>query len=216
MTKSNLPWSLKGVSLEARARAKMAAGEAGEPLGKWLGDTIRRIAEAEATKIAPQAVEAAIAPEPPMTADPDTVVPEAFPAEPPMSAALAEVHASASAEDETSPAGDGLSIPRAPIPNTLPPASTIGDPARDAAPSPPIPAVDRTDAEPSASRAPDDWRTAFVDLTRRLDESERRLTASVAPLQVAVERILSRLDRDQPRPRRGWRIPRLGRPRDDR
>ena len=209
MSKSLLPWSLKGVSLEARARAKTAAGEAGEPLGKWLGDTIRKIAQAEAAKIAPSAIEAADPPEPPrsgraMMVDPDTVVPEAFPAES-MTAAPAEMHASASDEDETSLAGDSVSIPRAPqaIPSAAS-ATAVHPPG--ASPSPPIPAAD----------APDDWRTAFADLTQRLDESERRLAASVAPLQVAVERILSRLDGDQPRQRRGWRFPGFGRSRDDR
>jgi hypothetical protein len=202
MTKSLLPWSLKGVSLEARARAKTAAGEAGEPLGKWLGDTIRQIAEAEATKVAHGSAAAPpdlAAPGPGTATDPDALVPEALPAESATRVAVAEGRASAPDESDTAPAGDGLSSPNAPSLPATP----------DGASPPQAPAAGVADEEPPVSSVPDDWRTAFVELTRRLDETERRTAAAVAPLQVAVERLATRLDRDQPRPRRGWRVPRF-------
>ena len=47
MTKRPMPWSLKGVSVEARDAAKSAAAEAGVPIGDWLSDIIREIAMAE-------------------------------------------------------------------------------------------------------------------------------------------------------------------------
>ena len=37
----NMPWSLKGISHEARAAAKAAAKLAGMPLGAWLSGAIR-------------------------------------------------------------------------------------------------------------------------------------------------------------------------------
>lgn len=36
----NLPWSVKGVSLEAREAAKVAARDAGQPIGAWLTEAI--------------------------------------------------------------------------------------------------------------------------------------------------------------------------------
>lgn len=47
MTQKVLPWSLKGVSPEARQAAKSAAKAAGEPVGVWLSGVIRDVAAAE-------------------------------------------------------------------------------------------------------------------------------------------------------------------------
>jgi hypothetical protein len=48
MAESNIPWSIKGISAEARAAAREAAKKAGMPLGAWLARTIREVAAAEA------------------------------------------------------------------------------------------------------------------------------------------------------------------------
>ena len=40
MAKSNMPWSIKGVSLEARAAAKEAAAAGNMTIGAWLDQTI--------------------------------------------------------------------------------------------------------------------------------------------------------------------------------
>jgi hypothetical protein len=40
-TKSNIPWSVKGVSKEAREAAKKAAAEQGVTMGEWLTRAIR-------------------------------------------------------------------------------------------------------------------------------------------------------------------------------
>jgi hypothetical protein len=48
MAESNVPWSIKGISAEARAAAREAAKKAGMPLGTWLARTIREVAAAEA------------------------------------------------------------------------------------------------------------------------------------------------------------------------
>jgi localization factor PodJL len=55
MADYGLPWSIKGVSAEARIAAREAAKRAGLPVGVWLTRTIREIAaaEAEARKDAP-------------------------------------------------------------------------------------------------------------------------------------------------------------------
>jgi hypothetical protein len=42
------PWSIKGVSADARVAAREAAKRAGEPLGIWLARVIHETAEAEA------------------------------------------------------------------------------------------------------------------------------------------------------------------------
>ncbi|MBM3571123.1 MAG: hypothetical protein FJX52_01995 [Alphaproteobacteria bacterium] len=47
MEKSNLPWSIKGISSEARQIAKERATEAGQPMGSWLSDVIRTISQLE-------------------------------------------------------------------------------------------------------------------------------------------------------------------------
>jgi hypothetical protein len=47
MTKKPMPWSLKGVSAQARYAAKTAAADAGVPIGEWLSTVIRDIALAE-------------------------------------------------------------------------------------------------------------------------------------------------------------------------
>ncbi len=44
MTQKILPWSLKGVSLEARQAAKQAAKDADVQVGTWLCATIREVA----------------------------------------------------------------------------------------------------------------------------------------------------------------------------
>lgn len=48
MANSGIPWSIKGVSAEARAAAREAAKRAGEPLGVWLARMIREVAATEA------------------------------------------------------------------------------------------------------------------------------------------------------------------------
>ena len=40
-SKSHIPWSIKGVSKEARAAAKKAAGNQGITMGEWLTQAIR-------------------------------------------------------------------------------------------------------------------------------------------------------------------------------
>ncbi len=50
MTQTILPWSLKGVSLEARRAAKQAAKEAGLPVGAWLCAVIHEAAASESGK----------------------------------------------------------------------------------------------------------------------------------------------------------------------
>lgn len=41
MSEENVPWTLKGVSEEARAAARRAAERSGQTLGEWLSETIR-------------------------------------------------------------------------------------------------------------------------------------------------------------------------------
>ncbi len=40
MTKSSMPWSIKGISSEARSAAKTAAAESGLTMGQWLDQII--------------------------------------------------------------------------------------------------------------------------------------------------------------------------------
>lgn len=47
MAKTNMPWSLKGVSPTARQAARTAARQAGVPVGVWLAQVIREVAAAE-------------------------------------------------------------------------------------------------------------------------------------------------------------------------
>jgi localization factor PodJL len=47
MLNRKLPWSLIGVSPEAREEARRAAKEAGVPIGDWLAETIRHISAEE-------------------------------------------------------------------------------------------------------------------------------------------------------------------------
>ncbi len=47
MNKPNSPWSIKGVSLEARDAAKEGARISRRPLGKWLTEVIRMTSAAE-------------------------------------------------------------------------------------------------------------------------------------------------------------------------
>ena len=61
---AHMPWSIKGVSAEARKIAKAAAMAAGEPMGIWLS---RLIDAASAAKLG-QAGQVALRPEPPVPA----------------------------------------------------------------------------------------------------------------------------------------------------
>src|SRR5437870_2419773 len=47
MSSNVMPWSIKGVSAEARNLAKTAAGAGGEPIGPWLNQVIRAASAAE-------------------------------------------------------------------------------------------------------------------------------------------------------------------------
>jgi hypothetical protein len=199
MSKGLLPWSLKGVSLEARARAKAAAAEAGEPLGKWLGDTIREVARAEAAGSAP----AAARPDPGAAAADADAAAAPIAANPPPPIAP-DPPAGASREEEAAPVAADLVT------------GGIAAPASEAAQAS---ADNDGAAQPSPPPAAEDWRTAVAALTERLEQSERRLADRLAPLQLAVERLASRIDGEPPRTRRGWRLPALpgfGRRRDDR
>ncbi|EDP62868.1 hypothetical protein BAL199_10942 [alpha proteobacterium BAL199] len=46
--KARMPWSVKGVSSEARELAKTATARESETMGEWLSDIIRRVGAAEA------------------------------------------------------------------------------------------------------------------------------------------------------------------------
>lgn len=46
--KARMPWSVKGVSPEARELAKSATSRDGETMGEWLSDVIRRVGAAQA------------------------------------------------------------------------------------------------------------------------------------------------------------------------
>lgn len=189
MNKTLLPWSLKGVSLDARSRAKAAAGSAGVPLGKWLSETIREIAGAESAKPAPAVIAAGPAgpaSNDPMMVDPDTLSPERA--------------APALAATESRPVA-------APMTGSEPDTAAVSDVSAG---------IGRgEEAEPAPSAAapapapPADWQTAVADLSRRLDETEGRVAAAVAPLQSAVEQVLARLDRIAPARHRGWRLPNI-------
>ena len=60
----NMPWSIKGVSAEARKIAKSAAMSAGEPMGVWLS----RLIDAASAQRLGQANQVVIRPEPPVPA----------------------------------------------------------------------------------------------------------------------------------------------------
>ncbi len=60
MNKPNSPWSIKGVSPEARDAAKEGARISRQPLGKWLSQVIRVTSDAEAG--VPATATASIAP----------------------------------------------------------------------------------------------------------------------------------------------------------
>jgi hypothetical protein len=179
MSKTLLPWSLKGVSLEARSRAKMAAGAAGEPLGKWLSDTIRHVAETGAAKAPPAADSGAVAqPEGAETrimVDPDTQTPEA----PPIPVVPAAAPLTTASVGQTDDGRSAAAESDAPTPASAPAPPRLGG------------------APPTA-----DWQSAFDDLSRRLDETDRRMAA-------AVERVLARLDDVDSRRRPRWRLPGL-------
>lgn len=67
MVDPSMPWSLKGISDEARAFAKLSADNADEPVGAWLSQVIRAAAATDAITA-------------PMTNPPPAVVPGAAPA----------------------------------------------------------------------------------------------------------------------------------------
>lgn len=46
--KARMPWSVKGVSPEARDLAKSATAREGDTMGEWLSDVIRRVGAAQA------------------------------------------------------------------------------------------------------------------------------------------------------------------------
>ncbi|GHD39566.1 hypothetical protein GCM10017083_01550 [Thalassobaculum fulvum] len=46
--KARMPWSVKGVSAEARELAKSATAREGDTMGQWLSDVIRRVGAAQA------------------------------------------------------------------------------------------------------------------------------------------------------------------------
>jgi hypothetical protein len=50
MADPNVPWSIKGISTEARAAAREVAKKSGMPLGAWLARCIREVAAAEASE----------------------------------------------------------------------------------------------------------------------------------------------------------------------
>lgn len=60
----NMPWSIKGVSADARKIAKSAAMSAGEPMGVWLS----RLIDAASAQRLGQANQVVVRPEPPVPA----------------------------------------------------------------------------------------------------------------------------------------------------
>ncbi len=60
----NMPWSIKGVSAEARKIAKTAAMGSGEPMGVWLS----RVIDAASAQRLGQANQVVVRPEPPVPA----------------------------------------------------------------------------------------------------------------------------------------------------
>ncbi|MDM7945839.1 MAG: hypothetical protein QUV20_05845 [Oceanibaculum nanhaiense] len=68
--KRNMPWSIKGVSTEARDAARAAVEASGGTMGEWLGEAIRAVA-AEERGVAEMPDAMPIAPEmPPETLEP--------------------------------------------------------------------------------------------------------------------------------------------------
>ncbi len=61
MNKPNSPWSIKGVSAEARDAAKEGARISRRPLGKWLSEVIRMTSAAESGATASASASAAAA-----------------------------------------------------------------------------------------------------------------------------------------------------------
>lgn len=47
MDNANLPWSIKGISPEARSAAKEHAAESGQPMGAWLSQIIHSVSQQE-------------------------------------------------------------------------------------------------------------------------------------------------------------------------
>ena len=47
MDNANLPWSIKGISPEARSAAKEHATESGQPMGAWLSQVIHSVSQQE-------------------------------------------------------------------------------------------------------------------------------------------------------------------------
>lgn len=57
MAATNLPWSIKGVTPEARVAAKRAAEEDGLPIGAWLNQIIREVSRTEENAVESGAIE---------------------------------------------------------------------------------------------------------------------------------------------------------------
>lgn len=47
MDNANLPWSIKGISPEARSAAKEYAAESNQPMGAWLSQVIHSVSQQE-------------------------------------------------------------------------------------------------------------------------------------------------------------------------
>src|SRR5258708_12914600 len=59
MSSTVMPWSIKGISAEARGVAKTAAGAANQSIGPWLSQLIRAASRAEHEATTGQALAAA-------------------------------------------------------------------------------------------------------------------------------------------------------------
>ena len=70
MNKPNSPWSIKGVTPEARDAAKDGARISRQPLGRWLGEVIRKTSAAETDSITADAGSAVAPGTPAATASP--------------------------------------------------------------------------------------------------------------------------------------------------
>ena len=64
-SKKDMPWSVKGVSKEAREVVKKAAAEQGVTMGEWLSQAIR--ADLDGSRASKQVVEDTMVAEPPAT-----------------------------------------------------------------------------------------------------------------------------------------------------
>lgn len=69
MVGEDFPWTLKGVSEEARAAARKAAEEAGRSVGEWLSDVIRAVEAVESRIDTGEAQRADAGPDSPTVVD---------------------------------------------------------------------------------------------------------------------------------------------------